>query len=327
VEPGTAVLTWRALTPDDAPALTRWYAALEAVDATGEHFSEHDARDQLQDDGVDLPQDTIAAVDAGGEFAAVGWLYGTIALGGVVPAVRGRGLGRRLLEWAEERVAARQGDAIRVDVHQNNPSKEALVRAAGYEAVRWEHRMSRALDDALPGVPATPAGLTLTPYLAGRDHAVWRAHVEAFADHWGAGPPDEQRWAHWFTGSRAFQPEVSWLVLDGDEVAGYLLTYFWEADAAGSGVREAFLGQLGVRPPWRQHGLGGLLIARALASYRDAGFERATLTVDTGNATGALGLYERAGFAVRDTSVSWTKASGAPCADPRRSARTAPRCS
>ena len=50
------------------------------------------------------------------------------------------------------------------------------------------------------------------------------------------------------------------------------------------------------------------------ASHRDAGFERATLTVDTGNATGALGLYERAGFAVRDTSVSWTKVPGAPYA-------------
>jgi hypothetical protein len=34
------------------------------------------------------------------------------------------------------------------------------------------------------------------------------------------------------------------------------------------------------------------------------------LTVDAANATGALGLYERAGFAVTDTSVTWTKALG-----------------
>ena len=300
-------MEWRALTPEDAPALARWYAAVEAVDDTGEHFSEQDARDQLEDEAMDLRLDTLAAVDSDGELLALGWMDRNITLGGVVPAARGRGLGRRLLEWAEERVAAGEGDTVRVDVHENNPSKEALVRAAGYEAVRWEHRMNRTLDDALPDAPAMPPGLTLTPYRAELDRAVWRAHVEAFAQHWGAGPPDEQRWSHWFTGSRAFQPEVSWIMLDGEEIAGYLLTYFWEADAAGTGVREAFVGQIGVRPAWRRRGVGGLLIATALRSYRDAGYERATLTVDTGNETGALGLYERAGFAVRDTSVTWTK--------------------
>ena len=56
-------------------------------------------------------------------------------------------------------------------------------------------------------------------------------------------------------------------------MAAYLLTYFWEADAVATGVREAFLGQLGVRPTWRRHGLGGLLLAAALHSCRTAGYE------------------------------------------------------
>ena len=41
-------LTWRALTAEDAPALTRAYAAVEAVDHTDEHFSEQDIRDELR---------------------------------------------------------------------------------------------------------------------------------------------------------------------------------------------------------------------------------------------------------------------------------------
>ena len=57
----------------------------------------------------------------------------------------------------------------------------------------------------------------------------------------------------------------------------------------------------------RRRGLGALLLATALESYRAAGYERSVLTVDTGNATGALRLYERAGYAVKDTSVVWTK--------------------
>ena len=124
--------------------------------------------------------------------------------------------------------------------------------------------MGRDLDGPLPDVPAMPPGLTLAPYAAERDEAVRQAHREAFADHWGATPPDEQRWTRWYTGPQTFRPDVSWLVLDGEEVAAYLLSYFWAADAEATGVREAFVGQLGVRPAWRRRGLGGLLLATAL---------------------------------------------------------------
>jgi mycothiol synthase len=312
----------RPLTIDDAPALARAYAAVEAVDDTGEHYSEHDFRDLLEDESIDLGRDTVAVID--GDLLAFAWVYGFAGVrdfdrfdaeGAVVPTARGSGHGARLLAWAEERAADLHRErrpaipgAVCVHVHENNPSKQALVRAAGYEAARWEHRMTRTLDDPLPEVPATPPGFTVTPYEADRSEAVRQVHCEAFAGAWGADPPDEQHWSRWYTGSDPFRPDVSWLVLHGDEVAGYVLTYFWAADAAATGVREAFLGQLGVRPAWRRRGLGGLLLATALQSYRAAGYERSSLTVDTANATGALGLYERAGFAVNGASVTWTKA-------------------
>ncbi len=316
-------LIWRALTTEDASALTRAYAAVEAVDHTGEHYSEQDVRDELEDESIDLRRDTLAARAPDGKLVAFAWVHGSVevhdldridAEGAVVPAARCRGLGRRLLEWAEERAAGlhteRHPDipgAVCVDVHENNLGKRALVQAAGYKATRWWYKMARNLEDALPDVPSTPPGLTLAPYTADRDEAVRQAHREAFAGHWGATPPDEQQWWQRYTGAHTFRPDVSWLVLDGDEVAAYLLTSFWEADAAATGVCEAYVGHLGVRPAWRRRGLGGLLLATALKSYRAAGYERSVLTVDTGNTTGALGLYERAGYAVKDTSVVWTK--------------------
>jgi len=319
----TRTLTWRALTSEDAPALTQAYAAVEAVDATGEHHSEQDIRDELEDESSDLGRDTLAALTPDGEVVAFARVHGSAevgdldrvdANGAVLPAARGLGLGRRLLEWAEERAASlhreRHPDmpgAVSAVVHENNPSKQALVRAAGYEATRWEYTMTRAIDDPLPDVPRTPSGLTVTPYTTDADEAVRQAHRQAFAGQWGFTPPDEQRWSRWYTGIRAFQPDVSWLVLHGDEVAAFLLTYFFEADAAATGVREAFVGQLGVRPGWRRRGVGGLLLATALQSYRTAGYMRSALTVDTANPTGALGLYERAGFAVEGSWVSWIK--------------------
>lgn len=319
-------LTRRALTTEDVPALTRAGVAIEAVDRTGEHYSEEDVREVLDDESIDLRRDSLAVLAPDGEVVAFAWLHGSVevhdldridAEGAVVPAARGRGLGRGLLAWAETRAASlhteRHPDvpgALCVHVHENNPGKQALVEAAGYEATRWWYTMGRDLDGSLPEVTPTPPGLTLAPYTADRDEAVRHAHREAFAGHWGSNPPDEQHWAHWYTGGKPFRPEVSWLALDGDEVAAYLLTSFWEADAAATGVREAFVGHLGVRPAWRRRGLGTLLLATALESYRAAGYERSALSVDTGNATGALRLYERAGYAVKDTSVVWTKPLG-----------------
>jgi len=321
---GHGTLTWRALGAADAPALVRAYAAVEAVDETGEHLSEQDVRDVLEDASLDLGRDTLAAVAPDGEVVALARVHGPGEVGdvdrvtvdgAVVPAARAGGLGRRLLEWGEGRAAElhreRHPDArgqVCVLVHDGNPGKEALVRAAGYEPGRWEHTMTRTLEGVLPEVPHTPPGLTVAPYQAERDEDVRQAHREAFAEHAGANPPDERTWAQWYVGMRAFRPEVSWLGLDGDDVAGYLLSYFWEADAAASGVREAFIGQIGVRPPWRRRGLGGLLLATALRSYRDAGYERSALGVDTADARDALRLYERAGYAVSDTWVTWMKA-------------------
>jgi len=173
--------------------------------------------------------------------------------------------------------------AVRVHVHQNNPSKEALVRAAGYEARRWWHTMVRSLGDPLPDLPPTPPGLKLAPYSADRDEAVRQAHLEAFAETWGAAPPDEERWSRFYTGVSPFRPQLSWLLSDGDHVVAYLLTFFWEADAAATGVRELYVGDLGVRPAWRRRGLGSLLLAAALESYRSAGYEQSALSVDSAN--------------------------------------------
>lgn len=319
-------LTWRALRTEDAPALTRAYAAVEAVDHTGEHYSEQDLRDELEDEAIDLRRDTLGALGPDAELVAFAWVRGSVEIheldpidveGAVVPAARRRGLGRRLLEWAEEQAARLHAErhpdvpgAVCVDVHQSNPGKQALVQAAGYGATRWWYKMARNLDDPLPDVPPTPPGLTVEPYTRDRDEAVRQAHREAFAGHWGATPPDARSWSHWYTGTHTFRPDVSWLVVAGEEVVAHLLTSFWAADAAATGVREAFVGQLGVRPGWRRRGLGRLLLVTALESYRAAGYERSVLAVDTGNATGALRLYERCGYVVEDTSVVWTKPLG-----------------
>jgi mycothiol synthase len=319
-------VTLRALTPADVPALTGLLAATEEVDKTGEHFDEDDIADELADPAIDLDRDTLAVLDADGALVAWtavrAWTNVTDSdrvwlEGGVLPSRRGQGLDRRVLEWGEARGAALHRERhpelpgeMLVRVPATVPSQEALVRAAGYQAVRYWYDMTRDLSAPLPPIPGVPDGLRVVPWSAELDGALRRAHGEAFADHWGSTAPDEQRWNQWYTGSRGFQPELSRLLLDGDRIAAYLLSYFYAADAAATGVREAYIGQVGTLRPWRRRGLGSLLLATGLAAARDAGYAQATLTVDSSNPTGALGLYERAGFVVHHEAVTWTKPLG-----------------
>ena len=316
-------LTWRPATEADLPALARLFAAIEAVDRTGENYDESDLADDLADPTLDAERDTLVAAGPDGELWAYGAIRGSATVldtdrlwldGGAHPALRGRGLGRRVLAWQEPRAVELHRERhpqvpgqLLVGVYETVPTRQALVRRAGYEPVRWFHDMQRYLAGELPPVPATPAGLRVVPFDPARDEAVRQAHREAFAGHWGSVPPDQERWRHWYTGARTFRPEVSLLVLDGDEVAAYLLSYFFAADAEATGVRAAWVGQLGTRAAWRRRGLGTLLLATALARYREAGYQAARLDVDTENGTGALGLYERLGFTVDHRWVTWMK--------------------
>ena len=49
--------------------------------------------------------------------------------------------------------------------------------------------------------------------------------------------------------------------------------------------------------------MASTLLSHALAEYRSAGYAEASLDVDSENPTGALGIYERAGFVVESR---WT---------------------
>ena len=53
---------------------------------------------------------------------------------------------------------------------------------------------------------------------------------------------------------------------------------------------------VGTLPAHRGRGLATGLLAEVLRRASDAGYVSASLNVDTANPTGALGIYERAGF-------------------------------
>ena len=232
--------------------------------------------------------------------------------GEVDPAWRRRGIGTALLVENERRLRelAADHDTPRHKVlgswsGDTQAGDVALLRRHGYEPVRWFFEMVRPTLDGLPDV-ALPAGLEIRPVTPDMVRAVWHADIEAFRDHWG-GFDDSDASLQRFLDSPDHDPGLWLIAFDGDEVAGGVINGIEREENEALGVQRGWLYSVFTRRPWRRRGLAGALIVRSMALLRERGMTSAVLGVDADNPTGALGLYERAGFELGYRSTSWRK--------------------
>jgi mycothiol synthase len=314
-------LTARPLQADDVAAVAALLAAAEQVDDTGEYPDADDLAEWWTGWRADPIRDGLAVCDASGLVVAYAIAFAPPSFretyrvyleGSVRPDHRGKGVGRGLFDWLLDRGTAIHGErrphdpgALVVNVAATLPSLEALVRRAGLTAERWFRYMERSLTD-LPVVRPVP-GVELAPFTWSRDDEVRRAHNLAFTEHHGSSERDPESWAALFTGRRAFRPDLSVLALEDGVVTGYVLAYVYEAGSAATGVRETHFGQIGVLPRARGKGLGSAMIGEALHAGARDDCARAGLEVDSGNVTGAMGLYESLGFTATRAHVSWSR--------------------
>ena len=312
-------LSVRPIGSGDLPAWVELLRAVEIVDDQGEHYDAEDLAEEMSDATLSAADDTCALWD-GDQMVGYGVVHARpgaqeadrIRLEGAVhPLWRRRGLGTRLLDWMCER--GRQAHTqknpavpglLTTGTGAGNAGARTMLERSGFAPARYFFGMQRVLDEPIPAAEL-PAGLTLTTFRPELDGALRAAHNEAFLDHWGFQPRDEEVWRIWVTGSRSFRGATSHLLLDGDRIAAYVLTYEYEADTLATGIRDCYIGQVGTRREYRGRGAARALLSRTLVAARDAGFEEASLGVDSVNPTGALGLYERLGFRTRREWVNY----------------------
>jgi mycothiol synthase len=306
--PGAA---WRPLTVDDVAAYVLLHEDARAVDAGPEVMTEEIARHELANPTSPIATNTLALALPDGSLAASMLvherLHGIesrrVFLWGVThPDVRGLGIGTAILAWgiarADEILAGQPAELLRlVETFAEVRLADAvtLYEAAGFRPARWYFDMRRDLREPLPAMPDL-RGLRLVPYAAPMSQPLLAIHNEAFRDHWGSEPLTPEIWGRDFVGDPFFRGDLSFVVLDGEEIAGYTVNYVVESDWEAAGVREGWVGQLGVRRPWRRRGVATALLVRSMEAFVGAGLEAATLGVDAENPTGALGVYERVGF-------------------------------
>ncbi|HAV78677.1 MAG TPA: hypothetical protein DCX53_15115 [Anaerolineae bacterium] len=222
--------------------------------------------------------------------------------GYVHPDFMGRGIGTAMLRALEVRAREDMELAepdLRVFIRNGMSIGDTVARAMheseGYKAIRFSWRMEITLDEA-PSLPKFPDGIELRPFEMEHDLAVYKAHEEAFSDHWGHTPRPYEDWTHRMKDNDRSLWLIAW---DGDQIAGYSLN----RPRMGIG----WVGTLGVRRAWRKRGLGKALLLQSFAELYKRGHSVIGLGVDASSPTGATRLYQKAGMKVAAEYVIYEK--------------------
>jgi len=99
---------------------------------------------------------------------------------------------------------------------------------------------------------------------------------------------------HFMTRDEAYDPDLWFLAVDGEKIAGVSLCDKSAHDDPNSG----YVRSLSVRRPWRRQGIALALLLHTFSEFYRRGTRKVALGVDAENLTGALHLYRKAGMHV-----------------------------
>ena len=296
-------------------------AAIHDADDDDEILGEDDLAEVFTDPDADFERGSVAVYDGDAMIAQCVLFARTEAdpvhmirmWAGVHPDYRGLGIGTGMLEWAERAAAAMHaarfpGRPLALLGHcmVKVTGAVALFEASGYHQTRWFHAMEADLSKWDPPQTGMPDGIKIVGYSAERSQDARLIRNEAFRDHWDSTETDKDSWSY-FMSFGAFRPAFSFLAYEGSDPVGMLIAHEYDAYTMRTGKRDLHIALVGTRKPARKRGIASALLVRAMTTARDDGCVAASLHVDADSATGAVGVYERIGFTVKDTSVAMIK--------------------
>lgn len=294
-------LTVRAARVQDAAALAALMASADEAAGLEPWVTVADVRDDLTDPDLHLDTDTWVVEDSG-RLVGYGELWNlreeeADALDGqgyTAPTHVGLGIGSFLIDRMEEAAEAaaqrlkKRPLLLRNFIWASDEAARSILQSRDYTCVRHFFHMAIALDE-VGGPPSVPEGLVLRSFELHKDAgALHRLIVDAFKDHWNWSPLSFESFWRRVGGREDFDPELTPLVFEGDQLIG--------ASLNGTKIGMGWVDDLAVRKEARGRGLGELLLRDSFARFKAKGWDKVGLGVDSSNVTGAVRLYERVGM-------------------------------
>lgn len=266
--------------------------ARDIADLGAPDYTLEDLLDTWDATDFDLAADALVAVSEEARIVGYAAITGPGTFAAVDPAHEGRGIGARLLEWAERRERELGRRRHRQGVPASDQRARALLLAAGYEPSRSYWRLTRQLDD-LHATDEVPAGFSLRPLDADSDpEAVHELAELSFAGNADYRPRTFTTFCDEHLRAHDLDRALSALAERDGELVGFLLARCWREESVG------FVDLLGVHPDHRGHGLATAMLHTTFSRFAAAGLREAQLGVASDNPR-ALTLYERCGMTLR----------------------------
>jgi mycothiol synthase len=287
----------RPATIDDLDAVGAVMLAADVGPSGGSDLAVDMIRDLWSSPSVDLAQDAWVVVSAGkgivayahvqedGDARLKGW-------GDVHPEHVARGIGSTLLERAEaracERFASVPTGLLELAVADWNHDASWLLRSRGFEHVRSFRHMQIDLDGAPTDPGQAPEGIEIRGIDADDLPAIHAIFLDAFREEWGYREVSFGEWKANEVDTPSYDPSLWFVAEDDSAPVGAVSGLIWG--------ELGWVGELGVRKPWRGRGIAAALLRRSFATFASRGLTRVRLNVDAENPTDAVALYERVGM-------------------------------
>lgn len=235
--------------------------------------------------------------------------------GWVHPFRRNQQIGNALLAWIEARSCANMRDRLielgtpalplvcRLLIYHQAPYALKLYENQGFTFQNAEDELH--FDLANPPTLELPADLTVETHSADNALDFHTAYLDAFSTRtselW-----DEKSWRHHFADPTdgEFQPNVSLLAREGDQIVGFAVCH---GEADGDMESGIDVTQVGVGVAFRRRGYAAAILSETLRRCAAAGYPLATISVNANN-EGARRVYERVGYVLHERFMTFRKA-------------------